>query len=86
MTTITDNTKLRYQVYGLDNKGNLSYLITRPIHTKERCYRYFNDCVQCAIVSINEYGSIVEIIDKDLTPIKETNKKPKVIKHFSFRR
>ena len=35
MATITDNTNLRYQVYGLDNKGNLSYSITRPIYTKE---------------------------------------------------
>lgn len=86
MTKITDNTNLRYQVYGLDNKGNLSNPITIPIHTKERCYRYFNDCVQCAIVSIDEHGSIVEIIDKDLTPIKETNKKLKFIKRFNFRR
>lgn len=58
----------RYQVYGLDNKGNLSSPITRPISTKERCYKYFNECVQCALVSINEHGSIIEIIDKNLTP------------------
>ena len=80
METVTDNTNLRYQVYGLDNKGNLSKPITRPIHTKKRCYRYFNECAQCAIVSIDEHGSIVEIIEKDLTPINETNKKPKTIK------
>lgn len=86
MATTTDNTNLRYQVYGLDSKGNLSYPITIPIHTKKRCYKYFNDCLQCAIVSIDEYGSIVEIIDKNLTPIKETNKKPKIIKRFNFKR
>lgn len=86
MTTVTDNPNLRYQVYGLDNKGNLSNLITRPIHSKEKCYKYFNECAQCAIVSIDEYGSIVEIIDKDLTPIKETNKKLKTIKHFISKR
>lgn len=88
MSTIKNNTNLRYQVYGLDNKGNLSNRnpITRPIHTKERCYKYFNECAQCAIVSIDEYGSIVEIIDKNLTLINETNKKPKTLKHFSFKR
>ena len=86
MATITDNTNLRYQVYGLDDKGNLSKPITIPIHTKKRCYRYFNECAQCAIVSIDEYGSIVEIIDKDFTPIKEANKKPKIIKRFNSRR
>ena len=80
MATIKDNTNLRYQVYGLDNKGNLSYSITRPIHTKERCYRYFNDCAQCAIVSIDEYGYIVEIIEKNTEPIKVNNSKPKTIK------
>lgn len=77
----TDN-NLRYQVYGLDDKGNLSNPVTRPIHTKQRCYSYFNECVQCAIVSIDECGSIVEVIDKNLTPIKETNKKHKIIKRF----
>ena len=86
METITDDINLRYQVYGLDNKGNLSKPITRPIQTKKRCYRYFTECAQCAIVSIDENGSIVEIIEKDLTPIKETNKKPKIIKRFSFKR
>ena len=80
MKVYKDDIKLRYQVYSLDNKGNLSKPITIPFLTKEICYSYFNECVQCAIVSIDEYGSIVEIIDKDLTPIKEVNKKPKIIK------
>lgn len=83
MIAIENNTNLRYQVYGLDNKGNLSNPITRPIATKERGYDYFNECVQCALVSIDEHGSIVEIIDRNLTPIKELNNKPKTIKRHS---
>ena len=77
MATVENNTNLRYQVYSLDNKGNLSNPITRPISAKERCYKYFNECIQCALVSIDEYGSIVEVIDKNLTPIKK-NKNLKV--------
>ena len=61
----------RYQVYDLDNKWNLSSPITRPLSSKERCYKYFNECVQCAIISINECGSIIEIIDKNLTSKEE---------------
>ena len=71
---------LRYQIYSLKVNGELDKPITRPILTRERANRYFNECVQCAIVSIDEYGSIIEIIDKNLTPIKEINKKPKTIK------
>jgi len=71
---MAENTNLRYQVYGLDNKGNLSSPITKPIITKERCYKYFNECVQCAIVSINEHGSIIEVIDKNLTPKEKCNR------------
>lgn len=77
MATINN---LRYQVYGLDNKGNLTNPITRPISTKERGYNYFNECVQCALVSIDEHGSIVEIIEKNTSPIKTNNNKPKTIK------
>lgn len=73
---------LRYQLYGLKTDGSLGKSITIPIYTKERAYRYYRDCVQCALVSINEFGTIVEVIDKNLTPIKETNKKPKTIKRF----
>lgn len=80
MATIENDTNLRYQVYGLDNKGNLSNPITRPILRRERANKYFSENLQCALVSIDEYGSIVEIIDKNLTPIKETNNKPKIIK------
>ena len=71
---------LRYQIYSLTTKGELDKPITRPILTRRRANRYFSDCVQCAIVSIDEYGSIVKIIDKNLTPIKVINKKPKTIK------
>lgn len=76
MTAISN---LRYQVYSLKN-GKLDKSITRPILTRERANRYFNECVQCALVSIDKYGSIIEIIDKNLTLIKEINKKPKTIK------
>ena len=76
MTAISN---LRYQVYSIKN-GNLDKSITRPILTIERANRYFNECVQCALVSIDKYGSIIEIIDKNLTLIKEINKKPKTIK------
>ena len=82
MTTINDNINLRYQIYSLKVDGELDKPVTRPILTRERANKYFSDCVQCAIVSIDEHGSIVEIIDKNLTPIKETNKKPKIIKCF----
>lgn len=71
---LLDNTNIRYQVYGLDDKGNLSFPITKPILTKERCYKYFNECVWCAIVSINEHGSIIEIIDRNTTPTEVVNK------------
>jgi len=80
MTTIKSYTDLRYQLYSLKKDGNLDKPITIPM-TSERANKYFSDCVQCAIVSIDEYGSIVEIIEKNIEPIK-TNKpnKPKTIK------
>ena len=79
MTIIKSHTDLRYQIYSLKRNGNLDKPITMPILTRERANKYFNECVQCAIVSIDEYGSIVEIIKKNTTPIK-TNNKPKTIK------
>ena len=80
MATINDSGDLRYQIYSLKVNGELNKPITRPILTRERANKYFSDCVQCAIVSINECGSIVEVIDKNETPIKSKNNKPKVIK------
>ena len=71
---------LRYQVYSLKINGNLDKPITRPILTRERANKYFSECVQCAIVSIDEHGSIVEIIEKNTEPIKTNNNKPKIIK------
>jgi len=80
MATINDNINLRYQIYSLKVNGELDKPITIPILTRERANKYFNECVQCALVSINEYGSIIEIIDKNETLINESNRRPKVIK------
>lgn len=80
MVTINDNINLRYQIYSLKVDGELDKPITRPILTRERANKYFSDCVQCAIVSIDEHGSIVEIIEKNIEPIKANNNKPKTIK------
>jgi hypothetical protein len=80
MATINDSSDLRYQIYSLKVNGELNKPITRPILTRERANKYFSDCVQCAIVSINECGSIVEIIEKNTELIKANNNKPKTIK------
>ncbi len=80
MATIKSYTDLRYQVYSLKRNGDLDKPITIPILTRERANKYFSDCVQCAIVSIDEHGSIVEIIEKNTEPIKTNNNKPKTIK------
>ena len=79
MATIKSYTDLRYQIYSLTSNGELDKPITKSILTRERANKYFSDCVQCAIVSIDEHGSIVEIIEKNTEPIK-TNNKPKTIK------
>ena len=79
MATIIDSGDLRYQIYSLKVNGELDKPITRPILTRERANKYFSDCAQCAIVSIDEHGSIVEIIEKNTEPIKANNK-PKTIK------
>jgi hypothetical protein len=80
MAKINEIGNLRYQVYSLTSNGELDKPITRPILTKERAHKYFSDCVQCAIVSIDEYGSIVEILEKNTTPLKIINKKPQIKK------
>lgn len=79
MATIKSYKDLRYQVYSLRRNGDLDKPITRPILTRERANKYFSDCVQCAIVSIDEYGSIVEIIEKN-TELTKANNKSKTIK------
>ena len=77
MATVKKIDNLRYQIYSLTTNGELDKPITKPILTRERANKYFSDCVQCAIVSIDEHGSIVEILEKDTTPLKIINKKPK---------
>lgn len=64
MTTIKSYTELRYQVYSLKRNGDLDRPITIPMPTKEVSNKYFSECIQCALVSIDEHGSIVEIINK----------------------
>ena len=81
MEKIKPYTDLRYQVYSLKTDGNLDKPITRPM-TRERVYKYYTDCVQCAIVSIDEYGSIVAVIEKNTTLLKIINKRPKIKKCF----
>ena len=80
MTTIDEVGNLRYQIYSLTSNGELDKPITTPILTRERANKYFSDCAQCAIVSINGYGSVVEILEKDTTPLKIINKRPKIKK------
>lgn len=80
MTTKEEIGNLRYQIYSLTSNGELDKPVTEPILTKERAHKYFTDCGQCAIVSINEYGSIVKILEKDTTPLTIINKRPKIKK------
>ena len=80
MAAIKPYSDLRYQIYSLKRNGDLDKPITIPILTRERANKYFSDCVQCAIVSIDEHGSIVEIIEKNTESIKANNNKPKTIK------
>ena len=80
MATINDSGDLRYQIYSLKVNGELNKPITKPILTRERANKYFSDCAQCAIVSIDAHGSIVDILEKDTTPLKIINKRPKIKK------
>lgn len=72
-------TNLHYQVYSLTKDGKLEEPLTEPLLTRDRANKYFSDCIQCALVSIDEYGSIVEILDKNEAIINKQCK-PKVIK------
>lgn len=69
---------LRYQVYGLKTNGSLDKPITYPFYSIERANRYFTECLQCALVSIDRNGTVVEIIAENKTPIQNNDKdKPK---------
>ena len=74
------DTELRYQVYSLKRNGDLDKHITIPISTMERAKRYFDDCRQCALVSIDKHGAIVEIIEKNTTSMNNKNNKPKTLR------
>lgn len=80
MATINEINNLCYQIYSLTSNGELDKPITKLILTRERARKYFTDCVQCAIVSINECGSVVEILEKDITSLTIKNKRPKIKK------
>ena len=73
-------TNLHYQVYSLTKDGKLEEPLTEPLLTRDRANKYFSDCIQCALVSIDVYGSIVDILEKNTTPLKIINKKPKIKK------
>lgn len=73
-------TNLRYQVYSLTKDGKLEEPLTEPLLTRERVNKYFSDCTQCALVSIDENGTIVEVLEKDTTPLTIINKRPKIKK------
>ena len=77
-------TNLRYQVYALTKDGELKKPLTEPLLTRERANKYFSDCAQCALVSINENGTIVEVLEKDITPLETINKRPKIKKRQSY--
>ncbi len=69
----------RYQVYGLDD-GKLNKPITVPMDLLETAVKYFNDCIQCALVSINEHGTIIEVLIEKKAPIYDKKNKTKTIK------
>lgn len=80
MATINKVDNLRYQIYSLTSNGELDKPITEPLLTRDRANKYFSDCAHCALVSIDECGSIVEILEKDTTPLTIINKRPKIKK------
>jgi len=77
---VEETNNLRYQVYELDIKGNLGKPLTIPIPTKERALTYYEECFHCALVSIDENGTIIEVLEKNLEPKDIKDKKPKIIK------
>lgn len=71
---------IRYQVYALKSNGKLDKPITTPIATKRTAMKYYTDCAQCALVTINEHGTIVEILLKNKTPIYRKKCKTEIVK------
>lgn len=55
----------RYQVYGLKKDGSINKPLTTPFERKDIALSYYNECVRCALVRINQYGSIVEVLEKN---------------------
>lgn len=74
------SSSIRYQVYALKSNGKLDKPITTPIATKRTAMKYYTDCAQCALVAINEHGTIVEILLENETPIHSKNCKTATVK------
>lgn len=76
----TKNTEdIRYQVYSLKDDGSVNKPITIPFERKNIALLYYDECVRCALVMINRYGSIVEILEKNLNFLCGHKKKEKYI-------
>lgn len=53
--------------------------LTMPFESKDIALSYYNECVGCALVMINECGSIVEILEKNLDSASNHKKKEKYV-------
>lgn len=74
------NTKdFRYQVYSLKDDGSVNKPLTTPFERKNIALSYYNECVRCALVRINQYGSIVEILEKNPDSASDNKKKEKYV-------
>lgn len=69
----------RYQVYSLKDDGSVNKPLTIPFERKDIALSYYNECVSCALVMINQCGSIVEILEKNLDFMCSHKKKEKYI-------
>ena len=77
---------IRYQVYALKSNGKLDKPVTYPIATKRTAMKYYTECVQCALVAIDEHGAIVEILLENKTPIYSKKCKTKTVKRQKDKR
>lgn len=80
MTQEYKELSIRYQIYGIDDNGKLDKPITTPINAKRTAMKYYTDCIQCALVAINEHGTVVEILAEKKKQIYDKKQKTKTIK------
>lgn len=52
----------RFLLYAVDSKGNLLKAITTAMHGRRLAEKYYSDCENVALVSIDENGAIIEIL------------------------